>query len=161
MRAPHWPLPGGDMPPSTRTLLAAASAAALAATLLTAGLSGHSAHAAGAMPAPVSRWKFDEGTGTTADDSAGSRPATLSGAATWTGGVQGASALSPNGGYADAGTPAFDPTQSFTVSTWVKFTAISGYQTAVSIDGNQVSSFYLGLRDDTKRFAFVRLPADA
>jgi alpha-L-arabinofuranosidase len=113
------------------------------------------------VPAPVDRWAFDEGSGTVAADSAGSRPATLAGDAGWGGGIQGPSSLATNGtGFADTGTPAFDPTGSFTVSTWVRLTTIAGYQTAVSIDGDQVSSFYLGLRDDTKRFAFVRLPGD-
>jgi alpha-L-arabinofuranosidase len=144
-----------------RTLCAVAVACVLTSALLTAAVHSAAAHAVDATPAPVSRWQFDEGTGTAAADSAGAHPATLTGAAGWTAGIQGESALSPNGGYADAGPPAFDPTRSFTVTTWLRLNTISGYQTAVSIDGTQVSSFYLGLRDDTKRFAFVRLPADA
>ena len=37
---------------------------------------------------------------------------------------------------------------------------ITGYQTVVSVDGGQVSNFFLQFRDDTRRFAFVRLPSD-
>jgi alpha-L-arabinofuranosidase len=123
---------------------------------------GPSAADEAAAPAPVGRWRFDEGAGTVAADSAGDHPATLAGDAGWGDSIQGPSSLAVNGtGFADTGAPAFDPTGSFTVSTWVRLTTIAGFQTAVSIDGDQVSSFYLGLRDDTRRFAFVRLPADA
>ena len=59
----------------------------------------------GLGPAPMSRWLFDEGTGTTAADSAGTHPATLVGNAGWTPGIQGPSALSLDGAgdFADAG----------------------------------------------------------
>src|SRR4051794_30701877 len=112
---------------------------------------------------PVGQWKFDDGAGTTAADAAGAHPATLLGGAGGTSGVVGPGALAVNGtnAYADAGAPVIDTSQSFTVSAWGKLTGISGFQTAVSIDGNTVSGFYLGLRDDTKRFAFVRLAGDA
>src|SRR5690349_10171279 len=103
--------------------------ARLVALMLTATalvvVGGHHA-AQAATPAPVSHWQFDEGTGTTAADSAGSHPATLTGAATWGTGIQGPHALVTNGGYADTGRPAFDPTHSFTVTAWVKLGAITG-----------------------------------
>ena len=116
-----------------------------------------------AAATPVGQWAFDEGTGTAAADKAGVHPATLRGGAAWTTGLIGPSALSVNGttAFADAGAPVIDTSQSFTVSAWVKLTRISGYQTAVSVDGDTVSSFFLGLRDDTKRFAFVRLAGDS
>ena len=132
-------------------------ASALAATAQTP------AARAGTGPAPVSRWLFDEGTGQTAADSMGAHPATLVGNAGWTAGIQGPSALSLDGAgdYADAGTTILDTAQSFTVSGWVRLDRATGYQTVVSIDGTQVSGFYLQFRDDTRRFAFVKLPGDA
>src|SRR4051794_32337878 len=133
-------------------------AAALVGSLVCCGALVSPARAA----APVGQWKFDEGTGTIAADAAGAHPATLTGGAGWTSGLIGPGALSVNGtnGYADAGAPVVDTSRSFSVSAWVKLTRISGFQTAVSVDGSQVSGFFLGLRDDTKRFAFVKLAGD-
>ena len=80
----------------------------------------------------------------------------------WTTGLQGPSALSVNGSsFANTGATILDGSKSFSVSAWVKLNAISGFQTAVSIDGTTISNFFLGLRDDTRRFAFVRLASDA
>jgi alpha-L-arabinofuranosidase len=143
-----------------RTYRVGAVVAVLLASTVTA-VAGPVRQARADGPELVSRWQFDEGTGTVAADSAGTHPATLVGATAWSAGIQGPAALATNGGYADTGTPAFDPTASFTVSGWVRLNSIGGYQTLASIDGDQVSSFYLGLRDDTRRFAFVRLPGDA
>jgi alpha-L-arabinofuranosidase len=150
---------------------------ALAAIVLLAGglagvapppTGGAVARASGASqmspgPAPVSRWLFDEGTGTTAGDSVGTHPATLVGNAGWTPGIQPPSALSLDGAgdFADAGPTFIDTAQSFTASGWVRLDRVTGYQTLVSVDGNQVSGFYLQFRDDTRRFAFVKLPGDA
>ncbi|GAB3892655.1 hypothetical protein GCM10029964_067810 [Kibdelosporangium lantanae] len=110
----------------------------------------------------AAHWTFDEGTGTTAGDTAGTHPATLTNGATWTKGVRGG-ALSTDGtsGYADAGAGVVDTTRSFSVSAWVKLDRTSGYQTVVSVDGDQVSNFFLQFRDDSRRFAFTRLSADS
>jgi hypothetical protein len=112
---------------------------------------------------PVAHWTFNEGTGATAADSADSHPATLLGGAGWTAGIQGPFALDVNGSgqYADAGGPVIDTAHSFSVSAWVKLDRLTGYQTFVSVDGSQVSGFYFQFRDDTRRFAFVKLPGDA
>lgn len=118
---------------------------------------------AAAEPDLLGHWTFDEGTGSTSADTAGSHPATLSGGAAWAEGVQGASALATNGttAVADTGAAVLDTSSSFTVSTWVKLNNLNGFQTVVSQDGNQVSGFFLGLRADSGKFAFVRLPGDA
>jgi hypothetical protein len=120
------------------------------------------ATAADADPALAGHWTFDEGSGTTAADTAGEHPATLNPGAGWGPGIRGG-ALTTDGasGFADAGAPVLDTTQSFSVSSWVKLDKISGYQTFVSIDGNQVSNFFLQFRDDSRRFAFTRLAGDA
>jgi alpha-L-arabinofuranosidase len=143
---------------------------ALAAiVLLTGGLAGVAAPSAVGTavaadgPPPTARWLFDEGTGQTAADSAGAHPATLVGNAGWTPGIQGPSALALDGAgdFADAGPTFIDTAQSFTASGWVRLDRLTGYQTVVSVDGSQVSGFYLQFRDDTRRFAFVKLPGDA
>ena len=141
--------------------VAALAAGALAACGLIAAVPAPAGAAGG--PGPAAHWAFDEGSGTTAADSAGAHPATLLGGAGWTAGIRGASALATNGtsAYADAGAAPVDVTHSFSVSAWVRLDRITGYQTVVSVDGGQVSNFVLQFRDDTRRFAFVRLPCDA
>ncbi len=110
------------------------------------------------------RWTFDEASGTSAADTGGAHPATLAGSYGKTGtSVQGANALTTDGtnALATAGPGVVDTSNSFTVSAWVKLNNTSGFQIALSQDGNQVSGFYLGLRGDTGKFAFVRYPGDS
>ena len=118
--------------------------------------------AAPVSPSLMGHWTFDEGTGTTAADTGGSHPATLTGGAGWTAGVQGPSALSLDGnsGYADTGTAVLDTTQSFSVSARVKLNSLDGYQTFVSQDGTNVSGFYLQLNGSTGTFGFTRIDID-
>ncbi|RZS87427.1 alpha-L-arabinofuranosidase [Motilibacter rhizosphaerae] len=139
------------------------AAGSLLASGLTALLSAPTAAHAAAGPVPSDRWTFEEGSGSTSADTTGTHPVTLQGGATWTSGIQGESALQVNGNgqYADAGAPVIDTGSSFTVSTWVKLVSINGYQTVVSVDGSSVSGFFLGLRGDTNRFAFVQLSSDS
>ncbi|MGW5744067.1 LamG-like jellyroll fold domain-containing protein [Amycolatopsis sp. NPDC003861] len=138
--------------------------AVLAALALCAAvpLAAVPAAAAGTDPALAGHWTFDDGSGTTAADTAGSHPATLTGGAGWGPGIRGG-ALTTDGstGFADAGAPVLDTTKSFSVSSWVKLDKTSGYQTFVSVDGTQVSNFFLQFRDDSRRFAFTRLAGDA
>jgi alpha-L-arabinofuranosidase len=142
-----------------RKTLSALAAVALVATLTTAATAGAPASADATL---AGHWTFDEGTGTTGADSAGAHPATLSAGTGWTAGIRGPSALSTDGvsGVADAGAPVLDTSASFSVSSWLRLDRLSGYQTAVSVDGTQVSAFYLQFRDDTRRFAFTRLVDD-
>ncbi|GLY40734.1 alpha-N-arabinofuranosidase [Amycolatopsis sp. NBRC 101858] len=144
------------MTPGFRRLLAVLAALTLFAALPV------TAAAADPDPALAGHWTFDEGSGTTAADTAGEHPATLNSGAGWGPGIRGG-ALTTDGasGFADAGAPVLDTTKSFSVSSWVKLDKISGYQTFVSIDGNQVSTFFLQFRDDSRRFAFTRLAGDA
>jgi alpha-L-arabinofuranosidase len=125
-----------------------------------------------APPAPAAaaatvaaHWAFDEGTGTTAADSSGNNhTGTLGANATWATGEVGPHSVSFNGtgnGNVDVPGPVVDTSQSFTVSAWVKLNSMSGYQTVVSIDGGQVSGFYLQLRGDTGTFGFTRLATDS
>ncbi len=120
--------------------------------------------AAAAPPTQTGHWTFDEGTGTTAADSAGAgHPLMLEDGASWGPGVVGAHSLALTGSrqYAQAAGPVVDTTQSFTVSAWVYLTRTTGYQTFVSQDGTQISGFFLQLRADTGRFAFTRPAYDS
>lgn len=140
---------------------------AIAATLMIAGLAvlpqpRRTANAA-TDPALAAHYTLDEGSGTTAGDSSGGGHAgTLTGGPAWTAGMVGPHALAfgGSGAYIDIPEPVVDTSRSFSVSAWVKLTTLNGFNTAVSIDGNEVSTFYLQLRDDTHSFAFTRLPAD-
>ncbi len=134
-----------------------------AAILLCLGLPVTAASAAVVETGLAGHWTFDEGAGTSAADTAGAHPATLNAGTGWEKGIRGASALTTNGstGFADAGAPVLDTTKSFSVSSWVKLDRLSGFQTFVSIDGDQVSNFFLQFRDDSRRFAFTRLAGDA
>ncbi|RKS75495.1 concanavalin A-like lectin/glucanase superfamily protein [Motilibacter peucedani] len=158
-------MPRPTRPPRSRSRrsVAALAVGSVLAGGLTAALGGPGVASAATGPSPLSRWTFEEGSGTTSADTVGTSPVSLQGGATWASGIQGQSALQldGNGQFADAGEPVIDTGGSFTVSTWVKLVTVGGYQTVVSVDGAQVSGFFLGLRGDTNRFAFVQLPTDA
>ena len=159
-------------PHPRRILIAAASAAAVVAALLSATAPAATASAdptsvgtVPTVPVPAAHWTFDEGSGTTAADSSGNgHTATLGSAAGWTAGAVGSHALALNGTAASVATapgPVVDTADSFTASAWVEFNALGGYQTVLSIAGNNVAGFFLGLRGDTGTLSFARLPSDA
>jgi hypothetical protein len=114
---------------------------------------------------PAALWSFDEGAGTVAADTSGNnRTATLNGGAGWTSSSRvGPAALNLIGGapFAQASGAAVNTSRSFTAAAWVKLNTVSGYQTILSIDGNQVSGFYLQLNGGSGRFAFNRLASDS
>lgn len=133
---------------STSALTSVMSSDAFAAT----GLAGY--------------WKFDEGSGSTAADASGSGySGTLQSGASWTTGQIGSYALNVSGAnnsYVEIPTAVVNTAASFSVAAWVKVSAVSNaYQTFVSVDGNQVSAFFLQLRGDTGLFAFTRLGSDS
>ncbi len=100
---------------------------------------------AAAQTAP---WTFDKSAGMLAGDAA------------WTPSPRyGASGLTLSHGSLDVPGPVVDTRQSFTVSAWVKLKQVGGYQTFVSIDGTQISGFFLQLRD-SGAFAFNMIPDD-
>ncbi|MCM2417102.1 LamG-like jellyroll fold domain-containing protein [Streptomyces sp. RKAG293] len=147
-----------------RQRLRTAAALAASAALLTVGFVPLAATPAAAATALAGHWALDEATGSTAaDDSGGAHPGTLAAGASHAAGQVGAGSVATNGtgtGTIDLGAPIVDTSGSFSVSAWVKLDNTDGYQTAVSIDGADVSGFYLGLRGDTGTFAFARLPSD-
>jgi hypothetical protein len=77
-------------------------------------------------PNLVSHWKFDEGSGTIAYDSAGDNDGTIYGEAVWTTGqIDGALDFDGVDDYVDCGTgPAITGTGTFTSSAWVKVTEL-------------------------------------
>ena len=138
---------------------------ALCLTMVTAGLvAGTSAATADTVPTPAGHWALDEGSGSTAADSSGNgQTGTLGAGASWTEGQVGASAVAFHGtadGNIDIPRPVVDTSASFTVSAWIKLNNLSGYQTAVSIDGANISGFFLQLSGSTGSFAFTRRTAD-
>jgi alpha-L-arabinofuranosidase len=114
------------------------------------------------LPKAAAYLTFDEGHGTVAADSSGNNNnATLIGAARWTTGVVGPSALGlPGvpGSYAQIPGDVVDTTKSYTVAAWVKLNTVGKvYQTFVSEDGDGQSAFFLQLRGDTNQFSFTIL----
>src|SRR6266700_2798035 len=133
----------------------------LAFSLIANTLSASHVHAASSL---VGYWKLDEGSGTTTADASGnSHTGTLQGSASWATGQEGPSSISLNGSgaYVDIPNAVVNTTQSYTVATWIKLNSLGGYQTFVSIDGSQISGFYLQLRGDTGKFAFTALTSDS
>jgi hypothetical protein len=93
-------------------------------------------------------YQFDENTGaTTSDFITGVSQGALYGNATWASGKVGASAIAVDGtahSSVEINATPVDTSNSYSVTGWVKFnTAGGGNQTAISIDGQNVSGFYL------------------
>ncbi|MFG2001285.1 LamG domain-containing protein [Spirillospora sp. NPDC048911] len=106
-------------------------------------------------PNAIGVYPFNEGTGSTAEDTAGDHDATLVDNPTWTTGRSG-SALQFNGSnqYADTNAAILDTTGNYTVSAWVKLDRLGGFATAVSQDGATNSAFFLQYSGADNRFAF-------
>jgi hypothetical protein len=116
----------------------------------------------GSAPPAAGWWKLDDA-GTTFADSAGTHPATASGAVSKrpVGWGDGGSAYDyGNGGTAATASAAIDSGRSFTVSAWVNLASKGDMRSAVTQDGSRTSAFLLQYRNDTDRFAFVRTNSD-
>ncbi len=148
----------GKRLPTLRTKVAIAAVATLTTSVLT------SVSPAAAVATLAAHWAMDEGIGTTAADSSGNGAnGTLGSGASWTQGQVGPHGVAFNGsgtGDIDIPEPVVDTSRSFTVSAWIKLNSLTGYQTAVSIDGADISGFYLQLSNATGSFAFTRRTAD-
>jgi alpha-N-arabinofuranosidase len=111
-------------------------------------------------------WTFDEDNGTTVPDTTGNgNLATLVGdKAVWTGAAKvGSGALSLGGlSYAETPGPVVNTAQSFSVVAWVNISAFDNQhnQTVVSVDGAEISGFYLMLYHSGPKFAFNRSDGD-
>ncbi|WP_035792417.1 LamG-like jellyroll fold domain-containing protein [Kitasatospora mediocidica] len=75
-------------------------------------------------------------------------------------GTSNAAATFANGNYLQAGIPALDTTQSYSVSAWAMVNNTSDYQTVVCLAGNQRSPFYLQYSKALGNWAFVATGSD-
>ncbi|MFD8614645.1 LamG-like jellyroll fold domain-containing protein [Streptomyces sp. NPDC059631] len=111
---------------------------------------------------PVDRWSMDEGTGSTAADSIGSKDAALHGSAVWSGQARLGKALQGNGtsAYAATESSVLDTTKSFTVSAWARLTSLSQNSGIVAESGTNSSSFALLYSATYKAWVFNRYDSD-
>jgi pimeloyl-ACP methyl ester carboxylesterase len=86
----------------------------------------------GALPLPVAHWKFDEGSGTVASDSAGSSPGTIIDGPKWVDGrIGGALRFDGLDDYVDCGKAAILAPEKLTVTFWVFVEGKTSYQYAL------------------------------
>ncbi len=114
-----------------------------------------------AGPQLRTRWEFSEGSGTTtADASTTGNSGTLSGA-TWTTSGHTGTALTFDGATsAVTGSAPIDTGSSYTATAWVNLATKSSWETAVSIDGTDISAFFLQYDVFNDRFGFAAHAAD-
>jgi len=114
-------------------------------------------------------YKFDEGRGTTAKDSSGNgHTGTLQGAAGYAAPGQDNSPYTliltnTNGatGYVDVREAVINTAESYSVGAWVNLNDTNGFHTAVSIDGQHISAFFLQYCGQCGTFAFAAPVSDA
>ncbi|MER5542434.1 LamG-like jellyroll fold domain-containing protein [Streptomyces sp. NPDC002589] len=119
------------------------------------------APAAGADLRGVGWWPLHEKSGTVAADKAGRHDATVQGGTKWVDGPRGgALELDGSTGYADAGDPVLDTGRDYSVAAWVRLDN-PGFRTAVSLEGQHGSVFYLQYSGYDQRFSlsFVNMRA--
>jgi hypothetical protein len=107
--------------------------------------SGHYAFKVAAGASPVDSWSFNEGSGTTAADSAGGNTATLASGAAWSNQARLGTAFQGNGttAYAASTTSAVDTSTSFTVSAWVRLSSLAANSTFLAQRGANADGFQL------------------
>ncbi|MEV7750028.1 LamG-like jellyroll fold domain-containing protein [Streptomyces griseofuscus] len=95
--------------------------------------------------APVDQWSMDEGTGSTAADPLGNKPATLHGGAAWTDRARLGKAIQGDGtaAYLSTASSALDTSKSFTVSAWVRLNSLAANSTVITQEGTTTSGFQL------------------
>ena len=118
---------------------------------------------AGVIPNPAAHWALDEGSGTVASDSvdpAGNLavPANSLKIA-WISGEYNAG-LSFNGTQISTTKTFLDTTQSYSASAWVQMTNLSGYQAAVTANGNNQAAFSLDFTPQSN-LSFTTYPSDS
>ncbi len=100
---------------------------------------------------PVAYWRFDEGSGTVAYDSAGNNDGTFVGEPGWTSGqVGGALVFDGNDDYISCDTgPAITGTGPFSVSAWVKTGSVKGHAIVVQrSEGSANGSYGVSILED-------------
>ena len=98
---------------------------------------------------PVARWKFDDGSGTVAADSAGGNDGMLQNGPTWTtGSVNGALSFDGIDDFVDMSAHAatFDGLTEGTISAWINQTTAGGGQAILQFADTNDAESYVGLR---------------
>ncbi|WP_329456286.1 LamG-like jellyroll fold domain-containing protein [Streptomyces sp. NBC_01497] len=113
---------------------------------------------------PVDTWSFDEGSGNSAGDGAGSHVATLSSSgSSWSDLARAGKSLATDGtaGYASASGTGLDTTKSFSISGWARLTDDSHNGVVAAQAGTSGSSFALYYSTSYKAWIFNRYATDA
>lgn len=113
---------------------------------------------AGGVLSVAGRWKMSDGSGTTDVDSSGhSNAITLSGGASWATDMAHGQVLSLDGtsGFAATNRPVINTAGSFTVSAWVRPTALTT-QTFFAQEGDTSGAFSLGYNATTASWFWAR-----
>lgn len=109
-------------------------------------------------------WKFEEGAGTLANDGSGAGRNLTTTNATWlvTGKVGKALQLNGTNAAAAATGAALDTAGSFAAAAWVRLDSLTGWRTAVSQDGTNVSGFWLQYSQSVgNKFALTMQSSDS
>ena len=110
----------------------------------------------------VGYWPLDDASGTTASDISGSGfNGTLNNSPVWSAGKLGAGLrLNGSSSTVDINHNVVTTSSSFSVATWVQLSSLSGFQTAVSQDGSNISGFFLQFTSGGQ-FAFSLVNSDS
>lgn len=114
---------------------------------------------------PVALYSLDQPNGSAVVNtgSLGSaKNASLIGPAIWsTDRKEGSHSLSLNGSaFAQIPGPVVNTSASFTAAAWVKLNSLGAFEGVLSIDGRNVSGFYLEFNQAIQKFAFTRFASD-
>jgi len=110
------------------------------------------------------KWRFEETAGAVASDGSGLGKTLTVANPTWVTGGRVGRALQLNGTSSAATStgPVLDTAGSFSVSTWVRLSALTGWRTAVSQDGVNISGFWLQFGQSLgNKFSFTMNGSDA
>lgn len=110
---------------------------------------------------PVARWKLDDGSGTTAKDSIGANPGTVTGGVTWSTDHGGCAVFNGLDSNITTTGPVLDTTNSYSISAWVNAKTASNYMTAVGTGGQQSASSYLQYNKVFNAWTFISPSTDS
>jgi hypothetical protein len=110
---------------------------------------------------PVARWKLDDGSGTTAKDSVGANPGTVTGGVTWSTDHGGSAVFNGSDSSITTTGPVLDTTSSYSISAWVNAKTATNYMTAVGTGGQQSASSYLQYNKVFNAWTFISPSTDS
>jgi hypothetical protein len=113
------------------------------------------------LPA-TGRWRFSEGAGTTAANSASATtPLTLTSSTTWSTERGGAIVLNGTNAYGATTSPIVSTTKSYTVAAWVKLTSTADFYTALGQGGANHGGFFLQYNRNFQAWTLISPSQDA